>query len=222
MEWADLSRLIEQDFHHYTQALYDLETELQTPIHDSLHWSRRFEYPWIMSQLQTADTSSVLDAGSGATAIQFMLSRSNIPTTSIDIDQSAVDWINKRNPKKMWAQASGMLEITEANKPQSVQMSLTKLTFPENTFGTSICVSVLEHLPKPEVLPAIRSLVRVSKGNVLITMDVCFDKANQVDMSIFPELMRALGVEVKPVPQTALTFKLGGQQFVVACLRLTK
>jgi len=222
MEWADLSRLIEQDFHYYTQALYELESELATPIHDSLHWSRRFEYPWVLLQLRSADRSSILDAGSGATALQFFMARSNVPTTSIDIDQSAIDWVNSKTPKKLWAPASGMLTLAEGPKPQSTQMNLTRLAFPDDTFGTSICVSVLEHLPRPEVLPAIRNLLRVSKSNVIITMDVCLDKANQMDMSHFPELMRALDVEVKPLPQTALTFTLTNQQFAVACIRLTR
>jgi 2-polyprenyl-3-methyl-5-hydroxy-6-metoxy-1,4-benzoquinol methylase len=222
MEWADLSRLIEQDFHYYTQALYELESDLATPIHDSLHWSRRFEYPWALLQLRSSDLSSILDAGSGATALQFFMARSNVPTTSIDIDQSAIDWVNSKTPKKLWAPVSGMLALTEGPKPQSTQMNLTRLIFPDNSFGTVICISVLEHLPMPEVMPAIRNMIRIAKTNVLITMDVCLNTAGQTDIPKFTGLMKALDVEVKPLPQTALTFEIHGQKFAVACLRFTK
>jgi hypothetical protein len=167
----------------------------------------------------------VLDAGSGATAIQFMLARSNVPTTSIDIDQSAVEWVNKKAPKKLWAPAptDGSLLVTEGPKPQAVSMDLNRVTFPDNMFGTSICISVLEHLPKPEVLPAIRNLVRVSKTNTLITMDVCMNPTpGVIDLPHFNALARALDITPKDPPATALTFEINGNKFAVACLRLTK
>jgi len=226
MEWADLSRLIEQDFHFYTQALFELETELATPIHDSLHWSRRFEYPWILLQLRAMSSwplGPVLDAGAGATALQFFLARSGAPTTSIDIDQSAVDWVNSKSPKKLWVPAvmsGGAIAVTEGPKPRSAWMKLPELPFPDQSFDTSLCISVLEHMPKFEVMAAVKNLQRVAKRKVLITMDVCLSAADQMDVASFLPLVEALGVEAKPLPQTALTFEIHGHRFGVACLNL--
>jgi len=223
MEWADLNRLIESEFHHYTQELFELENEIQTPIHDSMHWSRRFEYPWILTQLKSADLSSVLDVGSGATALQFMLAKANVPVTSIDIDQEALNWVNKRTTRPMWmAPASGMMTMTEGRKPKAIDMNINRLTFPDDSFGTVICISVLEHLSVHEILPAIRNMIRIAKTNVLITMDVCLNSINQIDLPRFKGLMEALNVETKPLPQTALTFNVLEQKFAVACLRFTK
>jgi len=165
----------------------------------------------------------VLDAGAGATALQFFLARSGIPTTSIDIDQSAVDWVGSRPPQKFWtpAKTNGALELAGGPKPISATARLPELPFPDKVFGTSICVSVLEHLPRQEVLPAIWNLLRVSEGNVLITMDICLGTSDQVDVSSLLPLLQALHVQAKPLPPTALTFEIHGHRFAVACLNLS-
>lgn len=212
-EWAAYPRLLEHNFFEWTKKLYDLEKVLQTPIQDSMHWTRRFEYPWVLSKLYR-DTAlphanrSYLDVGAGATALQFCLAQQKgWLVTSIDPDESAVQWVNRHN------------------RPGNISVlgGLPKLPFADQLFDTMICVSVLEHLSKDQVLPSIRELLRVSRKEVLITMDVALGNRHpvQVDQSDLDQYMQTLQIEI-PEPNNRITFQINGCLFGVACIHIIK
>jgi 2-polyprenyl-3-methyl-5-hydroxy-6-metoxy-1,4-benzoquinol methylase len=206
---------LERNFFEWTKELYELEKVLQTPIQDSMHWTRRFEYPWILTELNHDNLLSlarrdILDAGAGATALQFLLARHGNRMTAIDPDQAAIDWINNR--RASW----GM--------PQSARLGgFPSLPFKDSEFEAGICISVLEHLPKDQVLPSIRELLRVSRKEVLITMDVVLGNKHsaQVDQSDFNQHMQTLKIAV-PEPDNRITFQMNGYMFGVACIHITK
>ncbi len=209
--WATLKRLLEQSFFFYTAALYALESELQTPIHDSVHWSRRFEYPWVIEQLKTTSSTSVLDAGSGATALQFMLVRSGIPTTSVDVDKKAIEWVNTRSTDEFCTKS-----------PKAVYGCLPNIPFPESYFDTCLCISVLEHLPKAIVPTAINELIKKAKKSVIITMDVCLEQhPAQISLEDLPNVFSAVGIKNVPnFPEDTLKFSVDGHNFAVLCMHL--
>jgi len=214
-KWATYPHLLERNFFEWTKKLYELEQILGTPIQDSMHWTRRFEYPWILTELNHDDLLSlarrdILDAGAGATALQFLLARHGNRVTAIDPDQTAVDWINNR--RASW----GM--------PQSAKLGgFPILPFKDGEFDTGICISVLEHLPKEQVLPSIRELLRVSRKEVLITMDVVLGNRHpvQMDQSDLNQYMQTLKIEI-PEPNNRITFQMDGYLFGVACIHIVK
>jgi 2-polyprenyl-3-methyl-5-hydroxy-6-metoxy-1,4-benzoquinol methylase len=215
LEWATYPRLLERSFFERTKALYDLEQVLQTPIPDSMHWTRRFEYPWIIGRLQdrAAPTKTLLDVGAGATALQFMLSDLGHVVHSVDPDPKAIEWVRERGWKREPEE-----RVVLTNNYQ-----LPSLPFRDEQFDTSVCISVLEHLPKDQVLPSIRELLRVSRKEVLITMDVCLQRhLQQTDMGDFDKLRAALGAPpVMPGPNV-MTFHIDGHDFNVACIHFIK
>lgn len=211
-EWADLRRLIEQSFFYRTMDLYLLEEKLHTPIHDSLHWSRRFEYPWIIGRLQdrVEPIKTILDVGAGATAIQFLLADLGHDVSSIDPDPTAFNWVNRTS-------------LNRHSIKDNRFGSLPILPFADGQFDISICISVLEHLPKDQVLPSIKELLRVSKKEVLITMDICLDKnEKQQDMLDLAVLDAEIKLNCAMIPREALTFHIDGYEFGVACIHIAK
>lgn len=214
-EWATYPRLLERSFFERTKALYELEKALGTPIQDSVHWTRRFEYPWVIGKLRDNIelAKTILDVGAGATALQFLLADLGHMMHSVDPDPAAVEWIRERGWKREPEE-----RVVLTNNYQ-----LPSLPFRDAQFDTSICISVLEHLPKDQVLPSIRELLRVSRKEVLITMDVVLGTRHptQMDQSDFNQHMQTLKVEI-PEPNNRITFQMEGYLFGVACLHLTR
>jgi hypothetical protein len=224
-EWATYPRLLERWFFEQTKELYELEKVLQTPIPDSMHWTRRFEYPWVLSKvlsnlsdpyvvnsgriLAPLSAYRILDAGAGATALQFALTRRGNRVTSIDPDEAAVRWVNSR--QDMLPGPTGTLG------------GFPTLPFADKEFDIGICISVLEHLGRGRELESIWELVRVARKEVLITMDICLGQnSKQTDYrqleAIAPDLF--IRKDLTPPPDAA-TFNINGHDFAVACLHLT-
>jgi hypothetical protein len=212
LEWATYPRLLEHSYFEWTRKLREMEERLHTPIPDSLHWTRRFEYPWILYNLFRNEPAhrTLIDVGSGATALQFLISvqQPGWGVTSIDPDLAAVAWINSRG---------------HPQNPVSRLGGFPVLPFNCDRFDIGICISVLEHLPKEQVLPSIRELLRVSRKEVLITMDVALGKKHptQVDYSDLQQICTTLDLEV-PERDRSITFQMNDYMFGVACLHLAK
>lgn len=221
-EWASFRRLLEHSFFLSTAALFKIEEELGTPIHDSLHWSRRFEYPWVIQRLKDPG-KLILDVGAGATALQFFLTREGMPTISLDIDKDAVEWINSRSTKSTAIVSDGTVK-TVWSKPHAGIGSLPDLCLSANSFETCLCISVLEHLPKAQILPSIQELIRVAAKHVIITLDVALTRSQkQLDAVDLVELTKALDLpEIPMLPLDVLDFVIDGQRFGVLCMHLQK
>ena len=223
-EWATYPRLLERDFFEHTRRLYELELILGTPIQDSLHWTRRFEYPWVLSKVladaknpyshvapEQNSPKTILDVGAGATALQFLLTRQNKwSVTAVDPDQAAIAWIEKTKD----------YSIFQTNR--SVRGGFPVLPFKDKEFDTGICISVLEHLGRGYELESIWELVRVVKREVLITMDICLEHSRQQTdywqlEAIAPSLF--IRKDLTPPPD-AITFCIDGHPFAVACIHV--
>jgi ubiquinone/menaquinone biosynthesis C-methylase UbiE len=182
--------LLSSDVMKATMSLYDLEVELDWWLHNSTHPARRFEYPWVMQELDPQKTDKVLDAGGGKCVIDLLISENVAEVHDYDSDPESLKYMHDK---------------AEGKYPHLLlkEGTLLKLPYADKYFDKTICVSVLEHMPKADIKSAIDELLRVTKGKVIITMDVVLIRTDaQMDMAEFTELMKHYSEDVPaPKPQ---------------------
>lgn len=135
---------------NYMKPLYELIAEL----HGNVHWSRQFEYPWILLNGNFGPDMSVLDAGGGDGPLQFIISKYSYCNV-INLDQDHTRNIKQGN-----------------SRLSKIEGDISKTGFPDATFDRVICVSVIEHCENP--VQILEELFRVLKpgGRLLVTMDI--------------------------------------------------
>ncbi|MGH8767844.1 MAG: class I SAM-dependent methyltransferase, partial [Burkholderiales bacterium] len=98
------------------------------------HPTRRWEYPYTRERLARANGQRVLDAGSGVTFFPYYLMASNpgLTVTCCDRDGYVGEVYNKINRN-------------HAHQVGFERCDLSALPFPDGTFDSIYCISVLEH-----------------------------------------------------------------------------
>lgn len=139
------------------------------------HWSRRWEYPYVLSQVASwissradlAAPCSLFDNACGVNATAYLLATAGHYLIGTDLgDQPSAEG---DLPSKAWghpdlAAVAGSLHFQTADS--------LSLPFPDAHFDGSYSISSLEHMPDP--VQAVREMIRVTKpgGLVTFTMDV--------------------------------------------------
>jgi ubiquinone/menaquinone biosynthesis C-methylase UbiE len=162
LEWLKFMKYADADFFVVSANLYEFEKKVlkKTGIHmqGAAHTTRRFEYPWAYFQASAGE--QCLDAGGGLNPLSFALAEIYKQVTVIDIDSEAINSLN---------------EITKAFQFNMIakQGDLRKLDYPDKYFDDVFCISVIEHGPiNPDIVDAIKELLRVTKRKLILTMDV--------------------------------------------------
>ncbi len=148
------------------------------------HWSRKFEYPWLLSN-GVSDCSKnpwVLDAGGGDGDLQYYLSELGFQVINVDLDEtrtaSDTDWKILRS-----------------------KGDLRNLPFKDGVFPSVYCCSVLEHIEKPwEILQELWRVLQKS-GRLLLSFDVAsYQRWNHtIDMDLAVKLVEPLGFTLPPM-----------------------
>lgn len=236
MEWADMRFLANARFFLITKELFDLENYflLHVPayqgkfwgnahieklwfLRDSLHETRRFEYPWALLNIPDG-TEKILDAGSGYTAFPFYVSQLLQEYCCLDVDVKAMKSIEKTK------QYTGRFDNVKA-----FIGDMRKMDFMDASFDCVLCISVLEHVCKckEDMFQAIHELLRVTRqgGMVLITLDVKLSEDRFTPtLQTLNEMAEELNFTVPVIPLTAFCQKMKGDSipFLVACIKLVK
>ena len=161
-------------------------------FHGNHHWSRMFEYPWVLIHGNFHPGLDVLDAGGGDGPLSpIIYMTSNCMIINMDLDHT-------RNTR--WDHLKGITKVVG---------DILKTGFKDNSFDRVICVSVIEHTPNPfEIL---HELWRVTKpgGRLLVTLDVAdYSRHNHiVDLKMAKEILKLFGLEVPKEPWRILTAK---------------
>lgn len=145
-------------------------------VPDPLHqWSRQWEYPYVYSKIekliQSYETATVLDAGSGVTFFPYYI-LSKFPKTKLhccDYDTSFVDTyerLNKKNSVNVVFQAA----------------DLRALPFDADMFDLIYSVSVLEHTDAYEQILNEFHKVLKPGGKLVITFDISLDGTRDIDV----------------------------------------
>jgi len=229
-EWANYRNLLNPNFFVHSKLLYDTETNLSslpfctkwsTPYtRDSLHWSRRFEYPWILEQIAPPNKDDMfMDAGAGTTPLQFFLCDYVKEYHSLDFDQEAFAFLNN------------MKNYGIAHHLVPVLADVTDLSmYPDDFFNNSISVSVLEHMSDSDITRAVEEQLRVTKETCLVTMDMVIDQTTDSPihgdgLGIFknglPSILDSM-IDLPPLPSDAIRVVLDNKALAVICIQLKK
>lgn len=161
VEWIDLMRLVDIDYFVVSSNLYQFQKKVSAlgeRMEGATHTSRRYEYPW--AYLKATKGKRCLDAGGGTNPLSFALIGFYEEIIVLDIDTAALE-----NLKRI------LTKIPCNIKP--VEGDLRNMSYPDEYFDDTFCISVLEHGPiNPDVVTAVKELLRVTKRKLFLTMDV--------------------------------------------------
>jgi ubiquinone/menaquinone biosynthesis C-methylase UbiE len=218
MMWADYRYLASSDFFRITKAIYDVEEKFHRIINcsymrDSMHNTRRFEYPWVTISIPPV-MGKVLDVGSGGTSITAYLAGRGSEYYALDHDANA---INQIDTIRDYLDLPNIRPVMCDAKNMSV--------FPDNTFDTTISISVIEHMSKDDFKKAVDEIVRVTKssGTILLTMDVSVTKdKDRTDLEDLKWLTDRFGIQIPEMINTTMVTTVQGSDipFAVACIQL--
>lgn len=218
-------------FFYISTLIYDVENvfrlkvpdtrwELLTDEHglvmllrDSVHNTRRFEYPWALLNIPR-DAERILDAGCGGSSFTFFLSDCFKSVYGLDISTGRVAEMEKI--KKYSHRFASLTPVVG---------DITNIGFPNGYFDCSTCISTLEHLDKNLVFTAIDELIRVTKngGVILITTDIeIAPTPDKLCIEDLHKIARRYGFIIPEFrPHTSFQ-ELKGDYFTVACIKMVK
>jgi len=184
-----------------------LNNRLSANLVPSLHWSRRFEYPFVYYHCDVAEYTKlrILDVGAGLNPFQILLSMLGHHVVSLD---SNIKYVMK------------LCKIVSKlrSKVYPCLADAFQIPFKENFFDRVICISVIEHIldylnPAFDlnlsylILKALMcELARVTKpgGKICITFDVDLSGRRHLNLSEVNILSRILRVKIPSLPKDAL------------------
>jgi SAM-dependent methyltransferase len=161
------------------------------------HWSRKWEYPYILANIAQYchgrhESLSAFDNACGVNATAYLLAKEGINITGSDLDEcpAAEGFL----PSQHFAHP----EMTDlSGKVSFVKADSLQLPFEDNVFDLSYSISSLEHMPDP--VKAVKEMIRVTKnkGLIVFTMDVApyqqsINGESNVNNSNFDEIQSVL------------------------------
>jgi len=213
MEWASYSKLADQNYFLVTEKLLDIERWIEMNggerLTDALYPTRRFEYPWVFTNIAPW-SDMILDAGGGPAIFQYLLSKSFKKVWNIDLNQ---EWIDKVNNTKDITGTFGNLDILLGDISNLSQWD-------DDIFCSTTCISAIEHGDSGKIEQIINELLRVTRGPVLITVDVGYG-----DQLLHPTLLSLLGdifsFNIPSKPSDIMRSRTYQKQlFEIACIKL--
>jgi len=226
MQWADYELTTAAEYFLLTRELFNLEQALDKEFANSLHASRRFEYPWAYFSLMPFFLDDIiLEAGAGKTVLQLFLSQKVKQVHSLDTLADSIDWVKEMKAK--YARAPDGTTTTLFTNIFPILGDLTNMTFASDYFDKVICISTLEHLGKDKVIGGIEELIRVTKpgGKIAITMDIVLERTDkQTDFTDFADIAKRYSFAIPEFPQHGMKLSVGPYffPFAVACILIKK
>lgn len=143
---------------------------------------KNWDNPWAILNANLQKGQKILDCGSGRGVLQFYLSSKGLDVHAIDISH---------NRSKVFKKIQSRLKKIGINytiNPHTVHNKLNKkyrtlvtfkmesataMSYEDNTFDRIFCISVIEHMPDPDIAGSIQEMERVLKtgGLLLLTFD---------------------------------------------------
>lgn len=214
-EWGDYRNLIEREYFIISSNLFQYQETIHTitgiQLFGAEHITRRLEYPW--AYLQAQKGKHCLDAGSGLSPFPFSLKEIYETVTILEIDTNAINQLNT------------IIDTCGYQTIKAQYGDIRKIPYPDNYFDDVFCLSVLEHGPvNPFLIETVDELLRVTKQNLYITMDVGPQGTPSGPLSYqqLEELANHLTMPLQPEPKQILRFQDTKLEYMVACITIKK
>jgi len=161
------------------------------------HWSRRWEYPYVLEQLLRfaggrragrADGLRILDAGSGLTFFPHLVAQK---LAAAEVQCCDRDPAMERDARRLMAPASPLVHYSTQD--------LARLSFADEAFDCTYCISVLEHTAERERI-ADEFLRTLRPGGLLVvTIDVSLDGRAEIPREEAAQLLAGLERRFEPL-----------------------
>ena len=210
--FADLSYLLDPIVFMQTLELMRMELRLGFG-YDSLHITRRIEFPWVLNELNPQREDIILDAGCGKTVIGMHLATKVKKIVGVDLDLESISFLSNQ---------AGKLKKKPIGEYSAEIGDILKLNYKNEYFDKVYCISTLEHLDRTEIYPAINELLRVTKhgGKVVLTMDASQGQSNfmipDIDTLALRYNLNWASSKAKPM------FNVEDNNFTVVLIRIDK
>lgn len=178
---------------HCTRLQIDVNTGGVSELmeNSALHWSRVFEWPWVLRHAELSPFLNVLEAGGGHSVLQYALAARVASVTNVDLGRESL------------AAVAPMMKKLGLANIQPVLADLLNLPAAfDDKFDRVVCVSVVEHLGD-RWWDAVDALFRVLKpgGLLLLTMDITWDACGTEFTIDADRLREFLGRYGKGIPE---------------------
>lgn len=233
--WATQKCFTDSRYRTLTRELFEFDEsigyKLCGGVSSSLHWSRRYEYPYavINSDLpeQPSEEFKILDCGAGTGPLQFYFAKRGNSYYSFDQDMFSL-----RRVARFKAE-NGLKNFFP------VYGNILDIPFPNSYFNRIFCISTLEHILEPlgkdtEVVlkGVVNELLRVLKpdGLLVLTFDVNMSpqkSAHRLYPNEYKKLCEILGISPEPPPENRLCSsdsregEIMGKDLSVYCATIT-
>lgn len=131
--------------------------------------TRTYEYPWAYYTAGLDSPKKVVEIGGSLSGFQFVLSREGHEVVNVDpgMEAAGVGWSSdERSIRKLnsWFNTHVTLKST----------TIGKASLPDNYYDLFFSISVLEHLPEPDLREVMEHAYRCLKpgGRFIITLDL--------------------------------------------------
>ena len=150
------------------------------------HWSRKWEYPWIIVNGGFEPGQHVMDAGGAGSILGYRLSELGCKVIILDKDPERLVELDT------YSHLNNNIKVKVGD--------IHDIPYPDDTFDRVICCSVLEHCEGPvDISKELWRVVRPG-GKLIITMDVTesnyLDGANCVNDKISQEILDRFGLKL--------------------------
>jgi SAM-dependent methyltransferase len=134
--------------------------------------TRRFEYPWVFDQIAPTKGLRVLEIGGGNSGLQFVLDRLGCEVVNVDPGTKArgVGW-------PITPEFLGTLNRRFGTNVTLRPCFIEEANLPDAHFDRALSVSVLEHIPEPDIANILAHVRRALKpgGTLILTVDLFLD-----------------------------------------------
>lgn len=194
-DWRILFQRLEREQADFLSHEKDFRSPEYRWPRDPLHtWSRLWEYPYVLYQLEKiagmkpeAGALKVADIGSGVTFFPFSVARSGYNVTCIDIDPvcerdiPAAAKVTAHTPGKV-----GVALLTDKRIPLA-----------SGSQDVAYCISVLEHIPDFET--TIEEIARILKpgGHFILTVDIDLRGDSELGVEAFERMQHKLAEQFR-------------------------
>ena len=211
--WASYSTLVGADLFMVTKTLFDIENQKHWWINSSLHCCRRFEYPWVFYTFQPySKNEKVLDAGGGKTVFDFLLASEVGAVYNVDLDPEAIDYLK--------------LNMDGCQNLFPMLGDIRQMNFADGSFDKAMCISVLEHVDRQDIMPIIDELLRVTKigGKVAITAEVATNSNDRFNINDIDIMAHHYGFGMPILPSDKAIFGVAPDYhpFALICMLLVR